>query len=412
VQFTVVELFAGVGGFRLGLERAGWDTVWANQWEPSTKVQYAADCYVSHFPDQTQNPYFNTDISIVTEKLELDAKVIPDHTLLVGGFPCQDYSVATTQAKGMLGKKGVLWWEIEKIVRTKKPQYLLLENVDRLLVSPSKQRGRDMGILLACLRDLSYSVEWRVINAADYGFPQKRRRVFIFASRDDTDISARLKASGLSHKWLQTEGFFASEFNVEQNPIEHDVSDSFDSSLQSISDKFSFRFNNAGVMSGNKIYTLKVVPVKKELSTLGSILQSNVDKEFFVSESDITKARGWQYVKGAKKEERTAKTGHAYHYTEGAIPFPEKIDSPSRTILTGEGNQNPNRSTHLIQDPKNNMYRTLTPVEVERLNGFPDNWTNTSMPKSKRYFCMGNALVVGVVERLGKHLKEVIEKSN
>ena len=410
MKYTVAELFAGVGGFRLALERSGWVTVWANQWEPAKKVQWAADCYISHFPDQGQNPDFNTDISAVTSKLEEDSSVIPDHTLLVGGFPCQDYSVATTQAKGMLGKKGVLWWEIEKIVRAKKPPYILLENVDRLLVSPSKQRGRDMGILLACLRDLGYSVEWRVINAADYGFPQKRRRVFIFASRKDTKVSKRLKENGLSHAWLQTEGFFAKEFPVEHNPVDHDIPDRFEASLQSISDDFSFKFNNAGVMSEGKIYTLKVVPKDKKVSTLASVLQDTVDESYYVSAPDITKVKGWKYVKGAKKEERTAKTGHAYHYTEGAIPFPEKLDSPSRTILTGEGNQNPNRSTHLILDPKSNRYRTITPIEVERLNGFPDEWTNTSMPKSKRYFCMGNALVVGVVEKIGRHLKEVIKE--
>ena len=408
-KFTAIELFAGVGGFRLGLEKSGWQTIWANQWEPATKAQPAAECYLSHFPDQAQNINFNVDIGLVNQQLEVDKNIIPDHTLLVGGFPCQDYSVATTQAKGMLGKKGVLWWEIEKIVRAKKPPYVLLENVDRLLVSPSKQRGRDMGILLACLRDLGYSVEWRVINAADYGFPQKRRRVFIFASRKDTKIAKRLKENGLSHAWLQTDGFFAKEFPVEHNPIDHDVPDKFDASVQSISDEFSFKFNNAGVMSEGRIYTLKVVPTDKKVSTLVSVLQDAVDESFYVTDDGLTKAKGWQYVKGAKKEQRTAKTGHAYHYTEGAIPFPEKLDSPSRTILTGEGNQNPNRSTHLILDPKSNRYRTLTPVEVERLNGFPDDWTNTSMPKSKRYFCMGNALVVGVVERLGRRLKDILK---
>lgn len=408
MKYRVAELFAGVGGFRIALEQSGWDTIWANQWEPSTKVQWAADCYTFHFPDQKHNPNFNKDISVVTSMLEEDANTIPDHELLVGGFPCQDYSVATTQAKGMLGKKGVLWWEIEKIVRLKKPPYVLLENVDRLLVSPSKQRGRDMGILLACFRDLGYLVEWRVINAADYGFPQKRRRVFIFASRGDTKIAKHLKAVGLSHEWLQVEGFFAPAFPVEHNPVDHDAPDNFDASLQSVSDSFSFKFNNAGVMSDGKIYTLKVIPVKQKVGTLASILQDSVDSSFYVSEADLSRTKGWEYVKGSKREERTAKTGHVYHYTEGAIPFPEKLDSPSRTILTGEGNQNPNRSTHLILDPVADKYRTLTPVEVERLNGFPDNWTDTGMPKGKRYFCMGNALVVGVVEKLGWRLKEVI----
>jgi len=407
MKYTACELFAGVGGFRLGLEKSGWKTVFANQWEPATKVQHAADCYLSHFPKERSNSHFNQDLNIVTSLLEKDSSVIPDHTLLVGGFPCQDYSVATTKAKGMLGKKGVLWWEIEKIVRIKRPPFMLLENVDRLLVSPAKQRGRDMGILLGCLRDLGYSVEWRVINAADYGLPQKRRRIFIFAFRDDTKVAKKLKKVGMTHEWLQQKGFFASEFQVKVEPVDHDEPDTFDRTVQEISDSFEFKLHNAGIMSDGKIYTLKVSPLHQTVSTLGSILQSAVDESFYIPESDLQRTRGWKYVKGSKREERTNKaTGYKYFFTEGSIPFPEKLDTPSRTILTGEGNQNPNRSTHLIQDPVNNRYRTLTPVEAERLNGFPDDWTNTGMPKGKRYFCMGNALVVGLIERMGKRLKD------
>jgi len=414
MKYTVCELFAGVGGLRLGLEKSGWKTVFANQWEPGRKIQYAADCYLTHFPDETFNPFFNKDINLVTAELENNSKAIPDHTLLTGGFPCQDYSVATTKAKGMAGKKGVLWWEIEKIVRHKRPPYVLLENVDRLLVSPATQRGRDMGILLGCLRDLDYSVEWRVINAADYGFPQKRRRVFIFAFRNDTKIAKKLdtkkmKKEGSWRNWLQKDGFFASEFRVDVESGDHNVPDDFAHTVQEISDDFSFKFHNAGVMSAGKIYTLKVAPIHQEPATLASVLQRKVDDYYYIPESDIKKAKGWAYVKGSKREERTAKTGFKYHFTEGAIPFPEKLDIPARTILTGEGNQNPNRSTHLILDPRTKKYRTLTPVEAERLNGFPDDWTNTGMPLSKRYFCMGNALVVGLIERMGKHLKVFIK---
>lgn len=407
MKHTACELFAGVGGFRLGLEKSGWKTIFANQWEPATKTQHAAECYLSHFPEEGANPHFNEDINVITSLLENDNKIIPDHTLLVGGFPCQDYSVATTKAKGMEGKKGVLWWEIEKIVRHKRPPFVLLENVDRLLVSPAKQRGRDMGILLGCFRDLGYSVEWRVINAADYGLPQKRRRVFIFAFRDDTKVAKRLKKVGLTHEWLQQKGFFSSEFLVKQEPVDHDEPDRFNQTVQELSDGFAFKFHNAGVMSEGHIYTLKVTPTQQSVATLASVLQKKVDERFYVSEGDVTRAKGWAYVKGSKREERVSKaTGYKYFFTEGAIPFPEKLDIPARTILTGEGNQNPNRSTHLIQDPTNGRYRTLTPVEVERLNGFPDDWTNTGMPISKRYFCMGNALVVGLIERMGARLKD------
>jgi len=187
MEKTVCELFAGVGGFRIGLEESdpNWNTVWANQWEPGRKSQYAYDCYVSHF-GKNKN-YINEDIA------SIDKEDIPDHNLLVGGFPCQDYSVARTGAKGMEGKKGVLWWQIRDVLETKSPKFVLLENVDRLLKSPASQRGRDFGVILACFNDLGYTVEWRVINAADYGFAQRRRRTFIFACKNDTKYYQSIK---------------------------------------------------------------------------------------------------------------------------------------------------------------------------------------------------------------------------
>lgn len=187
IEKTVCELFAGVGGFRVGLEKAdsNWKTVWANQWEPSRKAQHAFDCYVAHFGKKEN--YINKDIA------SIDKSTIPNHNLLVGGFPCQDYSVARTGAEGMEGKKGVLWWQIRDVLKEKKPKFVLLENVDRLLKSPANQRGRDFGVILACFNDLGYTVEWRVINAAEYGFAQRRRRTFIFACRNDTNYYKSIK---------------------------------------------------------------------------------------------------------------------------------------------------------------------------------------------------------------------------
>ena len=183
MEKTICELFAGVGGFRLGMERANkeWTTVWANQWEPGKKSQHAYDCYCTHF-GKTDN-HVNKNIS------EIDKALIPDHNLLVGGFPCQDYSVARTGATGINGKKGVLWWDIRDILEKKSPSFVILENVDRLLKSPANQRGRDFGIILTCFNELGYNVEWRVINAAEYGFAQRRRRTFIFAYKNETSYS-------------------------------------------------------------------------------------------------------------------------------------------------------------------------------------------------------------------------------
>jgi len=389
---TVVELFAGVGGFRLGLEKEGnWDVIWANQWEPSRKSQYAFECYSKHFGEGDN--HVNEDIC------SIDAKDIPNHDLLVGGFPCQDYSVAATLAKGIQGKKGVLWWEIERIVKAKSPKFILLENVDRLLKSPAKQRGRDFSIILSCLNSLGYVVEWRVINAADYGFPQRRRRVFIFATRSNSSIISRY-ISGKPEQIISSLGFFSPVFPVvidEENKL-REVN--IDTDLVNLTNKFTFFFENSGFCINHKAYTIKTTPCYEGPKlTLRDILQEEVDESFYLKDADLPK---WRYMKGAKREVRRTREGYDYNYTEGAIPYPDVLDAPSRTMLTSESSKN--RSTHVILDPQTNRLRLLTPIECERLNGFPDNWTNTGMTERMRYFCMGNALVVGVIELIGKQL--------
>jgi len=403
VAGRVCELFAGVGGFRLGLERSGWETVWSNQWEPRNAAQWASKCYVAHFGAEG---HVNEDIA------KVPASAVPAHDLLVGGFPCQDYSVATTLSKaaGIQGKKGVLWWEIYRILREKRPPFALLENVDRLLKSPAYQRGRDFGVMLWCLASLGYSVEWRVVNSADYGAPQKRRRVFILAARDDTDLGQAMAGCQDRQRWLHRDGFFASVFPVVPSRLGTLVPEPphsrLDGDVRRVSDRFAFSFRNAGVMTGRDVWTSDVSPRKEPVVTLGSILQSGVGPEFFIPEKDIPI---WRYLKGAKSEKRNARTGYEYRYTEGAIPFPDPLDQPSRTLITSEGGLNPSRFKHIILDPEVGKYRVLTPVECERLNQFPDNWTNTGMPMRWRYFCMGNALVVSLVERMGRRLAELAE---
>lgn len=394
---TICELFAGVGGFRVGLERtdAHWNTVWANQWEPGMKSQYAFDCYINHFGNE--NKYVNKDIALV------DKNTIPNHNLLVGGFPCQDYSVASTGAKGIQGKKGILWWQIRDTLEAKKPKFVLLENVDRLLKSPANQRGRDFGIILACFNDLGYTVEWRVINAADYGFAQRRRRTFIFACKNDTNYYHNIEEIPLE-KMIQKEGFFIKEFPVEMN-INGEEAEFKYKNLKYISDTFKMNFKNSGIMKNGKIYTTEVTPILMNANTLGNIIEYNgVDEKYNLGDN-LDK---WNYLKGAKDILRKAGTKHEYHFREGAIAFPDGLDKPARTMLTSEGSLN--RSTHVIEDPQSRCYRILTPIEAERINGFPDNWTNTGMPEKFRYFCMGNALVVGLIEKMGNRLNQIFEE--
>lgn len=408
MEKTVCELFAGVGGFHLGLHKADedWNVVFANQWEPSRKAQYAYDCYASHFADTTM--VINEDIAKVNDNYEEYS--IPSYNLLVGGFPCQDYSVAATGAKGIEGKKGVLWWEIKKFLERDKPSFVLLENVDRLLKSPAKQRGRDFGIILATFRDLGYNVEWRVINAADYGFQQKRTRVFIFASLNSTKyFKAQIENIDLNNeesyeKHIRNSGFFAEQFPIESTALTavHELNED----ILSISDTFKFDFQNSGVMINGIVVTQKYYPVTEEPKTLREMLEKNVPEEYYLGEETAD----WEFMKGAKAIPRKSKDGHEYMFREGAISFPDNLDKPARTMLTSEASKN--RSTHVIRDPQTHRLRLLTPVECERINGFDDNWTQGTMSERFRYFCMGNALVVGLIERMGLTLSGIFEKES
>lgn len=458
---TVCELFAGVGGFRCGLNHIhtgdviqekdkNWETVWFSQWEPAEKsTQYAHDCYVYNFGtsldlDGKDTTNYNIE--------DVDKTRIPDFNLLVGGFPCQDYSVASTlsTSKGLEGKKGILWWSIRETIEAKNPPFVLLENVDRLLKSPASQRGRDFGIILACLRDEGYTVEWRVINAADYGYQQRRRRTFIFAYKNDTTYAERIrKAAKYSNmhgdemhrqsadKILNAEGFFAKTFPIETVDSKKIKIKELPMGIGELSSSFSFEFENSGVMLDGFVYTVKTVPdYSGNQITLGDIMESgDVDEQFFIPEEKLyyttpsvtgndsrvnplskEERLTWQYLKGSKKMPRTAKNGHEYLFSEGAIPMIDSPDKPARTMLTSEGSFS--RTTHIVKDVKTGRIRLLTPAETERIQGFPTDHTKyclvkgekVEMPVNKRRFMMGNALVVNLIEQMEPELSKIINQ--
>ena len=456
---TVCELFAGVGGFRCGLNHIhtgdniaekdnNWNTVWFSQWEPTDKkTQWAHGCYVYNFGTRLDTDGRDTtNVNIE----DVDKSKLPDFSLLVGGFPCQDYSVASTLAtsKGMEGKKGILWWSIRETIEEKKPPFVLLENVDRLLKSPARQRGRDFGIMLACLRDEGYTAEWRVINAADYGYQQRRRRVFIFAYRNDTayaeeirnkvkyEINNEVEANRKSvSKIVFNDGFFAHTFPIISDDERKIKIDNLPQGIGELSAKFSFEFENSGVMIDGNIYTVRIEPFYKgKQITLGDVMENEeVDEQYFISEASLwytdknvngndsrfnplskEEKHTWQYIKGAKKMPRMAKNGHEYLYSEGPVPMIDVAEKPARTMLTSEGSFS--RSTHIVEDKKTGRIRLLTPQETERIQGFPTDHTKYSlvdgetieMPTNKRRFMMGNALVVNIIEQMESELSRII----
>lgn len=422
-KIKVAELFAGVGGFRLGLEgwngksacsgykknlKSNFEVVWSNQWEPATKLQHASDIYVNRFGEKNHS---NIDIA------QVNSKEIPDYDMLVGGFPCQDYSVAKqlSQSQGISGKKGVLWWEIHRLLverESNRPNYVFLENVDRLLKSPVTQRGRDFAIILASLSDLGYAVEWRVINAADYGFPQRRRRVFILAYHKNSAVFKNIKKP---MDWITKDGTIASGLKVSTPESKLDFPFIIEGDLVKITKFFNKKvgsispFQNTGIMIDRQVWSVETTPdYNGKKTVLGDILQDfkTVPNAFFINEESLEK---WKYLKGAKKEPRKKSTGEIFYYVEGPMSFPDPIDRPARTIITSEGGQTASRFKHVIS--QNNKLRRLTPIELERANMFPDNHT-IEAKDNKRAFFMGNALVVGIIEIIGNSLIEIINKSD
>ena len=426
----IFSMFDGVGGFIVGLENSSkevFQTLYSNQYEPSRKTQDAYEVGLYRFPDMEHIP---TDVALIpNEKFEeMQANGVD---MIVGGFPCQDYSVARSKKNelGIEGKKGVLFWEIIRATEAIRPKYLVLENVDRLLKAPSNQRGRDFAIMLAAFNQLGYSVEWRVINAADYGRAQRRRRVFFFVFRNDTkwgkrlhtryeatlsvdaDIKARLDCYA---PYIFKDGLFGRQFPVKNEAVKKRINaNKLDEDIAEVSANFSDgKMWNSGLMTNGYYYTIETEPKgDEEPIPMKEIVVSpnQVPKEYYI---DGEKLEKFKYLRGPKKITRTAANGHTYTFSEGGMSEYDSLELPGRTMLTSEGSVN--RSTHLLKiDGK---YRLITPIEAERLQDFPDDWTrykrNTKgevveVSDRMRMFFMGNALVTGIVKRIGDELQKI-----
>lgn len=417
-------MFDGVGGFIVGLNNADpiyFETLYSNQYEPSRKTQdaYEVGCY--RFPNIE---HISTDVALIPDEKYKEMRE-NGVDMIVGGFPCQDYSVARSKKNemGIEGKKGVLFWEIIRATKTIKPKYLILENVDRLLKAPSNQRGRDFAIMLGAFNQLGYSVEWRVINAADYGGAQRRRRVFFFVYRNDTPWAKKIdkefevvdeKTFDTYKSYIFEKGLFAQQFPVKSSPIKKRVHfNHLADDLAEISDNFKDGMMwNSGVMRHGYFYTADTEPLgNEEPITLGDIVvpENEVPDSYYITGDKLEK---FKYLRGPKKLTRTSADGHEYIYSEGGMSEYDSLELPGRTMLTSEGSVN--RSTHLLKI--NGRYRLITPVEAERLQDFPDDWTKYKLNSNgevvevsdrMRMFFMGNALVTGIVTRIGNGIKKL-----
>jgi len=323
MRIKMAELFAGVGGFREAVEHSSlknhFEVSWSNQWEPSESAKYgdkqnANRVYIAKFGKEG---HYTDDIHLITDSEKKLPKDITDIQMLVGGFPCQDYSVAKPKntAKGIRGPKGVLWWSIERILRDVRPNYVLLENVDRLINSPSANRGRDFAVILKGLDSLDYIVEWRIVNAADYGFPQKRRRIFILAYQKDSPAAKKIGATKLdADAAIDLKGLMAlglpcrpdSEktcFDLTEYASDNELGAKYKAPAG------KSPFSTAGFLLNGKAWTKVVKAVApKRTTSLGQILlnpeQDTIPANSASFRLSIEVLPKWAYAKGRKNEPR------------------------------------------------------------------------------------------------------------
>ncbi len=351
-----VSLFAGIGGFDLALNRLGHECVYANEWD-----KYAAQTYEKNFtknsgmarerersggtqkrqeavngkrtglPQVNRNTNDNAN-SAYTESYnyakdgidtgsitDIAAESIPDHDLLVGGFPCQAFSVAGKR-RGFDDTRGTLFFDIARILSAKRPRLFLFENVKGLL---SHDNGKTFATIISTLTELGYDVEWQVLNSKNFGVPQNRERVFIV-------------------------GHLRGEPRPQVFPITED--DGFSNTKQQKPIQRQIQTNG---QEGDKP------------NSDGKILETGKDRPLYQRYP----------LKFLNRNQRNIEGDYAY-----------TIDGAN----TGG----------VRQDMK---IRRLTPIECERLQGFPDNWTQ-GVSDTQRYKQLGNAVTVNVVYEVAKRL--------
>jgi len=390
---TAVSLFAGVGGFDLALERSGFKVI------ASVEIDKNARAVLEkHFPKTT---LFN-DVTEVTGEQLRSAGFVSDGGIITGGFPCQDLSVAGRRL-GFSGKRSSLFYQFARIIEETQTEWVILENVPGLLTS---QRGADMGAVIGTLAELGYGCAWRVLDAKEFGVPQRRRRVFIVAKRfgdaascakvlfERSSVRGNSSQSGTSREEiareigssitstdsseretfvkvirsgardaegnLPPEVWRAEETNPTLNQFDQGDSRSVTIVVEPPSDESIIFYANHGPdirIQGNTINTLAA-----RMGTGGNNMPMVAEVMSFTATNGSTYG-GWE------KEHYPTVTATQSSESSG-IQYGIRID---------------------------NTVRRLTPVEAERLQGFPDQWT-ASQSDSQRYKQMGNAVAVPVVQ--------------
>jgi len=359
-----IDLFAGIGGFRIAVNKAGYETVWTNDID-----KMACDVYEDNFGKG----------SVICDDINnIPIKSIPKHDLLTAGFPCQPFSAAGKKMGTKDKTRGTLFEKIIEVLEFHQPKYFLLENVRRLL---SMDDGIHFKIILEALASLNYFIEWRLINPLQFGIPQNRDRVFIYGIKNPVVTN--------SHQTLEKYSVLLDETDLENLKFfNYQLEDEM--KLISNSDK---KFGNWGIAYSNKFFTQMLEPLPNQLKPklLKDLLEDNPSPEFDFTGDTLNRLNGSEkihgYINGVEvlyNQKGGARMGYTVFGVNGV--------APTLTAST---------SRHYERYKIEKRFRRLTNIEYARLMGFPDNWCNVTTSYNQ-YFLYGNAVVPQCVEWIVK----------
>ena len=372
-----IELFAGIGGFRLGLEKSSHEAVWANEW-----LEKPASIYECNFKEKPDGRDIRT----------IDPATIPHHDLLTGGFPCATFSVAGKRT-GFSSEdtRGSLFFEICRFLRINRTPYFLLENVKGLL---NHDGGRTFQIILISLDELGYDIQWQLCNSKNYGVPQSRERIFIVGN-------LRGKPRPKVFPLRETNPTYGGDEQEEQEGAESVETVQWRRNhLREFADKKTCHTLTANMgTGGNNVPLVRKRKTAEDKDTPfiqpteDGFLLKEATKKGYSQEACVGDGVNSVVVRAVITPDRTHKRQNGRRFKEHNEPAFTLGAQDRHGVQVGSG------------------IRKLTPVECERLQGLPDDFTKyyadgKLVSNSERYERCGRTVTTSVIEAIGRGLHE------
>ena len=392
-MIKIFSMFSGVGGFELGFQQANLQT------------QVVGFCEIDKYASQILETKFK-GIKNYGDATTIDETKLPNFDILVGGFPCQSFSMAGKR-KGFDEARGTLFFDVARILAHKKPRNFILENVKGLL---SHNKGKTFETILGILSNLGYIVEWELLNSKNYGVPQSRERMYIVGhlrGQSRPKVFSFREGNGVSETSRKKERERSSQ-------VSSTITSNYKRGTHAMGEQYILEpkelTKNLG--QGQRVYSTNGASVSIKAGGGGQGGKTGLYKIPQATKqgyewADLGDSVNLQNLKSKTRRGRVGKqiaqtldTGNQQYTIVQATITPSRKNK-SQNGRRFKDNEEPmftltQNDVHGVMHNKTQI-RRLTPIECERLQGFPDNWTK-GLSDTQRYKCMGNAVTTNVVE--------------